>query len=328
MTIGSRALPGAVGMCFVGSSVGVSHALVEAPLFTAQALRYAVATVLLFAVVRMVGVRVVRPYGLEWLWLGGVAATGMVLFNVAVVRGVEHAEPAVIAVAVAGAPVLIGVAGPLLERRVPHLRAAAAAVVVTAGSVLVVGAGATDATGVAWAAVALGCEAGFTLLAVPVLRRHTAWGVSLHTMWIATVMLVGLALLGEGRRAVFRLDTAELAATGYLAVVVTTVAFVLWYSTVASIGADRAALLCGLAPVSAAVVGIATTGHAPALPVWAGIAVVMVGLVVGLRAPHPPDIRAAAITGSLGTPASAPPGLPSTAWANPCRERPPAGSWH
>jgi drug/metabolite transporter (DMT)-like permease len=81
-----------------------------------------------------------------------------------------------------------------------------------------------------------------------------------------------------------RLDSSELVATGYLAVVVTTVAFVLWYSTVAGIGSDRAALLCGLAPVAAAVVGIATTGHAPAPPVWAGIAVVMVGLVVGLRA--------------------------------------------
>lgn len=285
MTNGSHVLRGAAGMCFVGSSVSVSHALVDAPLFTAQALRYAVATMLLLAVVRMVGVRVSRPYGVEWLWLGGVAATGLVLFNVAVVRGVEHAEPAVIAVAVAGAPVLIGVAGPLLERRVPHPRAVAAAVVVTTGSVLVVGTGATDATGIAWAAVALGCEAAFTLLAIPVLRRHTAWGVSMHTMWIATVMLVGLALFGEGSRAVFRLDTTELAATGYLAVVVTTVAFVLWYSTVAGIGSDRAALLCGLAPVAAAVVGIATTGHAPAPPVWAGIAVVMVGLVVGLRAP-------------------------------------------
>jgi len=287
MTNGSHVLRGAAGMCFVGSSVSISHALVDAPLFTAQALRYGLATMLLLAVVRLVGVRVTRPYGVEWLWLGGVAATGLVLFNVAVVRGVEHAEPAVIAVAVAGAPVLIGVAGPLLERRVPHPRAAAAAVVVTAGSVLVVGTGATDATGVAWAAGALGCEAAFTLLAIPVLRRHTAWGVSMHTMWIATVMLVGLALLSEGSRAVFRLDTAELAATGYLAVVVTTVAFVLWYSTVAGIGSDRAALLCGLAPVAAALVGIATTGHAPTRPVWAGIAVVMVGLVVGLRTPAP-----------------------------------------
>ena len=296
MTSGSRILPGAIGMGFVGSSVGVSHALIEAPLFTAQALRYGLATMLLFAVVRMAGVRVVRPRGAEWLWLGGVAATGMVIFNVAIVRGVEHAEPAVIAVAVAGAPVLIGVAGPLLEGRVPRPWAAAAAVVVTAGSVLVVGTGATDAIGVAWAAVALGCEAGFTLLAIPVLRRHSAWGVSLHTIWIATVMLAVLGLTSEGSRAVLRLDTAELAAIGYLAVFVTTVAFVLWYTTVASIGSDRAALLCGLAPVAAAVVGIAATGHVPTLSVWAGIGVVIIGLVVGLRLRVPAGDGGGAVT--------------------------------
>ncbi|WP_211754642.1 EamA family transporter [Nocardioides gansuensis] len=85
----------------------------------------------------------------------------------------------------------------------------------------------------------------------------------------------------------FRLGTAELAAAGYLAVIVTTVAFVLWYSAVAGIGSGRAALLCGVAPVAAAVVGIATTGHVPTPPVWAGIAVVMAGLVVGLRTPAP-----------------------------------------
>ncbi|MGV9252364.1 hypothetical protein [Streptomyces sp. NPDC003697] len=34
----------------------------------------------------------------------------------------------------------------------------------------------------AWAALALalGCEAAFTLLAVPVLGRHTPWGVSVR----------------------------------------------------------------------------------------------------------------------------------------------------
>jgi hypothetical protein len=47
-------------------------------------------------------------------------------------------------------------------------------VVVTAGSALVEGAGRTDPVGVAWSAVALCCEAAFTLLAVPVLPRHGA----------------------------------------------------------------------------------------------------------------------------------------------------------
>ena len=100
----SPLVPGMVGMVLVGSSVTVSRILVDAPLFTAQAVRYAAATVILLVMARVAGARVVWPRGREWLWLAGIAVTGLVLFNVAVVRGVAHAEPAVVAVAVACVP--------------------------------------------------------------------------------------------------------------------------------------------------------------------------------------------------------------------------------
>ncbi|KIF01729.1 membrane protein, partial [Streptomyces sp. RSD-27] len=129
--------PGAVGMALVGSSVTVSRSLSEAPLFTAQAVRYAAAALLLVLLARAARVPLPRPRGREWLWLAGVAGTGLVLFNVAVVRGVAHAEPAVIAVAVASVPVVLGVIGPLLERRRPSRRVLLAAPVVVAGAVLV-----------------------------------------------------------------------------------------------------------------------------------------------------------------------------------------------
>lgn len=281
------AVPGVIGMALVGSSVAVSRTLVDAPLLTAQALRYAGAAVLLVALARQAGVRVVRPRGVEWLWLGGVAATGLVLFNIAVVRGVAHAEPAVVAVAVACAPVLLGVVGPLLQGQSPRRRIVLAAAVVTAGAVLVEGVGRTDATGVAWAALALGCEASFTLLAVPVLGRHGGWGVSVHSVWLGATMFVVLALVVEGPVAVTRLDTADLAATAYLAVFVTAAAFLLWYTTVAALGPGRVGLLMGVAPVSAALVGIATGSRAPGVLVWLGMAVVLAGLVVGLRSTRP-----------------------------------------
>jgi hypothetical protein len=58
---------------------------------------------------------------------------------------------------------------------------------------------------IAWAVVALMCEAAFTVLAVPLLRRHGAWGVSLHTVWIAAAMLLVLGALIEGPQAALRL---------------------------------------------------------------------------------------------------------------------------
>ncbi|MGJ5748924.1 DMT family transporter [Streptomyces puniciscabiei] len=279
----ARLVPGMVGMALVGSSVSVSRTLVGAPLFGTQAVRYAAATVILLVLARLAGVRPVWPRGREWLWLAGISVTGLVLFNVAVVRGVGHAEPAVIAVAVACVPVVLGVIGPVLERRRPSRQVLGAAPVVMAGAVLVEGTGRTDAVGVAWAALALGCEAAFTLLAVPVLRRHSPWGVSLHAMWMAAVLLAVLGGATEGPSAVRELSASQWAAVGYLALMVTAVAFVLWYSTVRAAGAGRAGLLTGVAPLAAAVVGAVSGSGAPGPSVWLGITVLILGLVGGLR---------------------------------------------
>jgi drug/metabolite transporter (DMT)-like permease len=60
------------------------------------------------------------------------------------------------------------------------------------------------------------------------------------------------------------------------------VAFVLWYSSVRRLGASRAGLLTGVAPVAAAATGVLLGGPAPRPLVWAGIAVVAVGLALGL----------------------------------------------
>ncbi|WAL67367.1 DMT family transporter [Amycolatopsis cynarae] len=284
MEIVSRArslFTGTCGMVLVGSSVDVSRTLTTAPLLTAQALRYALASLILLGLAKLTGAPIRRPRGQEWLWLAGVAASGLVLFNVAVVHGVAHAEPAVIAVAVACVPVVLGLAGPLLERRRPSRRVLAAAAVVTTGSVLVAGIGRTDAAGIGWAVVTLLCEAGFTLLAVPVLPRHGAWGVSLHSVWMGAAMLLVLGLVTEGEGAAAALTTIQWAAIGYLAVLVTAVAFLLWYSTVAALGSDRVGLLTGVAPVAAAL-----AGGGPSTPlVWFGIAVVVAGLAVGLGTP-------------------------------------------
>ncbi|MFC8513521.1 DMT family transporter [Streptomyces sp. NPDC057257] len=287
----AQLLPGMAGMVLVGSSVTVSHALVDAPLFTGQAVRYMAATAILVVIARLAGAHLVWPRGREWLWLTGLAVTGLVLFNLAVVRGVAHAEPAVIAVAVACVPLVLGVVGPLLERRRPSRQVLLAAPVVMAGAVLVEGTGRTDAVGVAWAALALGCEAAFTLLAVPVLGRHGPWGVSVHATWLGGALLAVVGVSGEGPSAAGELTASQWAALGYLAVMVTAVAFVLWYSTVRSVGAGRAGLLTGIAPLAAAVVGAVSGAGVPGPSVWLGIAVVIVGLVAGLRPGRPAGAR-------------------------------------
>lgn len=275
-------LAGAAGMTFVGGSVAVSGTLTGTPLFTAQAVRYAIACLLLLGFCRAAGRTLHRPRGTEWLWLLGVAGSGLLLFNVALVRGAQHAEPAVLGVAVACVPVVLAAAGPLLEGGRPHRRVLLAALVVTAGAVLVEGTGRTDTVGLLWALVVFACEAGFTLLAVPVLGRHGPEGVSVHTTWIAAVLFAAVGARTEGADAVLRLDGSDWAAIGYLAVGVTAIAFVLWYSCVRRLGTSRAGLITGVAPVAAAVIGIPVSGALPALPVWGGIVLIAAGLATGL----------------------------------------------
>jgi drug/metabolite transporter (DMT)-like permease len=290
----SRVLPalsGATGMVCVGGSVAVSGALADAPLATVQSLRYAVACLLLLAFARLTGRRTVRPRGAEWLWLLGVTAAGLLLFNVALVHGARHAEPAVLGVAVACVPILLALLGPLLEGRGPAPAVVAAAVVVTAGAALVQGAGRADAIGIGWAVVTFVCEAVFTLMAVPLLGRHGPLGVSVHTTWLAAVLFGVAAVITDGPSGIRRVTVDQWLATAYLAVAVTAVAFVLWYTAVARLGAGRAGLLTGVAPVAAAVFGVALGSPAPSLAVWAGIALVAVGLAIGMsqnRGERPP----------------------------------------
>jgi drug/metabolite transporter (DMT)-like permease len=121
-----------------------------------------------------------------------------------------------------------------------------------------------------------------------VLERHGAWGVTVHSVWMGAVMLAVLGVATEGPYAAARLSAADLAAVAYL-VVVTVVAFLLWYSTVAALGPGRVGLLTGIAPVSAALTGLATGSRLPGALMWAGIAVVLAGLAAGLWSRTPDE---------------------------------------
>ena len=274
---------GSAAMVCVGGSVAVSSLLAGAPVYTAEAVRYGVACLILVALARITGKRLTWPRKAEWLWLSGIGVTGLVVFNLALVEGSRHAEPAVLGVAVACVPAVLALAGPLLEGTRPRTAAVAAALVVTCGAGLVQGLGRTDAIGAAWAVAVFGCEAAFTLLAIPVLGRHGAWGVSVHATWLATVMFGVLGIIHEGPAAITEMTRPDWLAVGYLAVAVTAAAFVLWYSSVRRLGASRAGLLTGIAPVAAAVSGVLLGGPAPRPLVWAGIAVVAAGLALGFR---------------------------------------------
>ncbi|MCO6006657.1 DMT family transporter [Actinoallomurus purpureus] len=278
----------ACAMILVGTLTAVSAAISRYPVYGGQAVRYAVAAVILLTVARSrerSGRTAGRPPARsrltlrEWSLVTALAATGLVGFNLCVVEGTRHTTPAMIGTVVGAVPVVLAVVAPLMERRRPAPHLVAAAVIVTLGAAAANGLGGGSLSGLLLALGALVGEMAFSLLAVPLLPRLGPVRVSAYSAAVATPMLLAVGLIVDGT-AVVRIPTAgEVAGFAYLAVIVTVGAFVLWYDALGRIGADRAGLFAGLIPVSAAattmVLGLGTPNAAEltgALLVGCGVA--------------------------------------------------------
>ena len=275
----------AIAFVLVGSLVAASDSVESYPLAEGQFLRYALAAAALLAIARG---RLPRLDAREALGLVLLAATGLVLFNVFVVEGVRETDPATIGVIVGCVPVVLAVAGPLLERRPVSGRLLLAAVTVAIGAAAVQWTdGGITAAGLGLALGALACEAAFSLFAAPHLARLGPLAVSAYACLFALPLLAAWSLAsGDGPQLPMP-DAAEGLALVYLALAVTTGGFLAWYSAIGILGVERAGLFSGLLPVSAlacsAAIGAADVTPARLL----AVVVVAVGITLGLRAATP-----------------------------------------
>jgi drug/metabolite transporter (DMT)-like permease len=276
---GSLLAAGALAL--VGSLVAAADLVEGYPLAAGQALRYALAGLVLLAIGRFALPRLERR---EALGLAALSATGLVLFNLFVIEGVRETDPATVGVIVGCVPVVLAIAGPLLERRPLSGRVIAAAFVVAAGAAGVQWAGGgMGALGLALCLGALACEAAFSLLAVPHLRRLGPLAVSTYACLFAVPMLAVWSLIAEGP-SLPSPDGQQAAALAYMGVGVTVLGFVSWYSAVGLLGVERAGLFSGVLPVSALVIS-AALGVAEITPErLAAVAVVAAGVTIGVRA--------------------------------------------
>jgi drug/metabolite transporter (DMT)-like permease len=276
---GSLAASGALAA--VGSLVAAADAIDDYPIPAGQALRYAVAGTVLLALLRG---RLPRLTVRDLVLAAALAATGLVLFNVCVIGAVHAGDPATVGVIVGCVPVILAIAAPLLERRRPSpaLVGAAGVVAVGAAGVEQVGGGLSP-TGILLALGALTCEACFSLIAVPLLKRLTPLQLSTCVSLLAVPMAATWAVIAGGPR-VPTPTTSELVAFAYLALVVTVCGFVLWYRSVGLLGVERAGLFSGVLPISA-LVSAAVIGAGGIAPVQlAAVAFVALGITVGMRA--------------------------------------------
>ncbi|GGP93251.1 DMT family transporter [Streptosporangium pseudovulgare] len=268
-------------MFLVGTLAGVSGVIGGYPVYGGQALRYLAAAVLLLAVARASGLRFLRPRPREAALLVALALFGLALFNVCVIEATRHGGPVLPGTVLGAVPLVLALIGGR-----PSPRTVGAAAVVVSGTTLATGLGSGDLPGLLWSLGALGCELAFTLLAVPLLPRFGAVRVSAYSSVLAVPLLAGTGWIVDGTAMLRVPSAAEAAGLAYQAVVVTTVAFLLWYDALPRIGHGTAGLFAGLIPVGAIVTGAVLGLGAPTLPDLLGVALVVAGIAIGLGGTH------------------------------------------
>lgn len=284
-------------MLFVGTLTAVSATIDDYPVFGGQALRYTVAATIMLVAARLADRRAARSpdhgggpadrrlTARDVLLLTALAGTGLVAFNVCVVAATAHASPATVGTVIATVPIVLAVVGPLQEGRRPAPLVVLSALIVALGAALATGLGSGSPAGLLLSLGALGGEVCFSLLAVPLLPKLGPIRVSAYSAALAVPMLFAAGLIIDGRDIVRMPTAGEAAAFGYLAAIVTTVAFFLWYDALGRLGADRAGLFAGIIPVSAVLTTMVLGLGRPGAADLAGAALVAAGVAVGLRPP-------------------------------------------
>ncbi|MFB8774874.1 DMT family transporter [Streptomyces broussonetiae] len=266
-----------IGVSFVASSL-----LTHFPVWGGQAIRFTAAALVLGALCGRRW-RLVRtwPAGV-WLRITGLAVTGMLGYNVAIITAERTAEPAVPGAIVGCAPLAVALLSPLMQARSPAARGLAAAGLVVLGTYIVQGFGRTDGSGLGWSAVALACEVTFTLLAAPVLRLTGPLLASACASGIAGLLAGATALAVEGTTWLRIPQAPEAAALAWQAVAATAIGFLFWCRGIDQVGAERSALFLGLIPLSAAATApLVGTGHLSAAQL-VGCLLVAGGVALGM----------------------------------------------
>ncbi|MGW2473344.1 DMT family transporter [Streptomyces sp. NPDC001665] len=304
------ALLATVACVLVGASFTANSVLGDYPYAGGQALRYALAALLLLPLIHRPDAP--RPAATlrrltrrQWGRLGLLAAVGMVGFNFAVLAAERSAEPAVPGVFVGCAPILVAVLVPLLEGRRPARPVLYAAALVGAGAFTVQGWGRTDLSGILCSVGALAGEVGFAVIAVPVLRPLGPKLLSATVCAVAAAEATVLGLVLDGGGFLQVPTGAEALALVWQAAVVTVIGFVCWYMGMQRIGAERATLFSGLIPVSAALtaplVGTGSYGLAQAAgSCLVGLGVAIGAGVLGRRGAAAPEAKAPAPKADTG----------------------------
>jgi drug/metabolite transporter (DMT)-like permease len=270
----------AAAMAILGASVPVTQTLTGFPHMAGQGVRYGLAAAVLVPLAARA--RWQRPpiRVADWVRLGVIATCSLVGYNLLLLTALSQGDPAVIATILGCAPIVLGLATPLLSRQPPSIRVLCAAAIVVVGTTILNGSGHLDSTGFACALGTLVADLIFTLAAAPMLTRLGPITVAAATCTLAVPMFAVLAA-ATGEIRTWRTPTIQEAhAIAFLGVILTAVCFVLWFTGLRNAGTSKAGTTIGIIPVAALTVASIHTGTTPTPAQATAVAVVAAGLML------------------------------------------------
>jgi len=273
-------------MTTVGSTIVASKLMVQMPIFVAMAVRFAVASLVLIALLLLLRKPWPRLAPASWRLLLAQAFVGSVGYSALLLLGLgltSAADASVITGALPALAALLAVFA--LHERLNAASWSAVGLAVAAMVLLLLGEASGGSStnrliGNALVLAAMACEAVFLLLSKR-LREP------LDPLWTATLMStlslvlcfpVALVQLTVGERINF--TSSALLAAVYYALVPTTLGFWLWYSGSSQVTGAQAGIFTALVPVSGLLLAAMWLGETIEPQHWLGVSLAVLAIVI------------------------------------------------
>jgi drug/metabolite transporter (DMT)-like permease len=296
----------AMAVCFGGTWVAGAVAVDAAPPFTIAAVRFGVASILLYAWVRLANRRLAPISRADWPLIAGLGLTAIAGYNWLFLTGLTLAPASDGAIIVPGlAPVFTVLLARAVLRELLGARAYLGFALAAIGLYLVVNpTGGTTPTRLLGDLLFLAgavCWGIYSVIARVASRRFDAVSTTLYGTALGTIILIIAAAFEGGAGRLFTAPPEALAAIAYLAVFGTVAAFVLLNMGVARIGASRASAFALLVPIIGVLSSVALLGEELGPLTVVGGAIVLVGLWLVEQPGRPVPRRAAASAAGPGS---------------------------
>jgi drug/metabolite transporter (DMT)-like permease len=262
----------------------IKYALREFPQISFNALRLALAAGVFLAAIAWRAKDDPPLTRADWTRIAALGVIGHLLYQLAFVAGVARTTASNSALIFGATPIAVALLSAFAgHERVPPLRWFGAALSML-GIYIVVGhrASWSSATAFGDALVFFGmlCWSVYSVLAQPLLRRHSPLVVTGYSMAIGAALYIVLGvptLIATDWTAISLTNWVLMALSSLLALAF---AYMVWYTAVQRIGSSRTAVYSNLTPIVAMVVAAAWLGDPIGVPQAIGAATILSGVFV------------------------------------------------